>query len=169
MWVAVVIGRLFKRGRKASVAVEFALVSTFILAPLLLGSSDLLMIISAQAQLNTALQALYYFAWTNPSSASSLIDAGFICDAINSESVYQITLPATLPSGSSNGAPSYVCVTPGSPPVFVAETGPGSCTSLQIQQTFVTYQVSTTVNLPVQLPGIQSPLTLSATGQIQIQ
>jgi Flp pilus assembly protein TadG len=46
-------------GNRGSVAVEFAMISSLFLLPLMLGSSDLVEMISGQAQVNTALQAMY--------------------------------------------------------------------------------------------------------------
>jgi hypothetical protein len=147
--------------RKASVAVEFALISTFFLLPLLLGSSDFLMIISARAQLNTALQALYYFAWTNPSSASDSTELNQIISVINGQSIYQIQL--------TNPTVTYVCVTPGATPTYVTQTSPGQCGQGAVQQTLVSYSVSTTVTLPITLPGIGSPYSMTFSGKIQTQ
>ncbi|GLR67489.1 hypothetical protein GCM10010909_21700 [Acidocella aquatica] len=167
--MSVLIRRLLQRGRRASVAVEFALVTSFFLLPLALGASDFVIIITAQAQLNTALQALYYFAWTNPLTADNQTQLQEIITAINSASVYQVTLPATLSSGAANGSLTYACVTPGTTPTYAAATGPGQCSSTQIQQTYVTYKLTTSLSLPIKLPGIASPLTLTTKGKIEVQ
>ncbi len=164
-----ILHRLLQRGRRASVAVEFALVTSFFLLPLTLGASDFVILITAQAQANTALQALYYFAWTNPLTADNLTQLQEIISAINSASVYQVSMPATLSSGAANGSFTYACVTPGTPPTFTSATGPGLCSSTQVQQTYVTYKLTTTVNLPINLPGIPSPFTLTSRGTIQVQ
>ena len=169
MSVIIRLRRLLRRGRRASVAVEFALVTSFFLLPLALGASDFVIIITAQAQLNTALQALYYFAWTNPLTADNLTQLQQIITAINSASVYQVTLPATTSSGAVNGSFSYACVTPGATPTFTAVTGPGLCTSTQVQQTYVSYALTTTLGLPIKLPGLPAPFTLSSNGKIQVQ
>ena len=52
----------YLRRRRGSVSVEFALVSVFILGPLFGGGADFVVIMAAQAQLRTAVQALDYFA-----------------------------------------------------------------------------------------------------------
>ncbi len=153
--------RLIQRGRQASVTVEFALVASLFLLPLFMGSSDLIILISSRAQLNAAIEALYYFAWTNPTSAADTTQLNEVIAAINASSNYQITQPVVTTS--------YVCVTPGSPPKTTSVSGPGLCNSDQIQQTLVTYSVSTTVSLPVPFPGISSPTTQTARGTIQTQ
>lgn len=152
--------------RRASVSVEFAVIASFFLLPLLLGVADFMCAMTAQAQLNTALQSLYYFAYTNPNSANSITDAGFIIALINKASVYKITLPATLASGAANGAISYGCFTPPSTTITYQTS---ACSSSQTQQTMVTYQVTTTVTLPFPLPGVSNPLSLSASGKTQVE
>jgi hypothetical protein len=152
--------------RRASASVEFALTASLLLLPLLLGGADLLAVISAQAQLNTALQSLYYFAYTNPSAANNTTDAGYIITLINAASVFQISLPATTTAGTSNAALSYGCFTPPSTTITYQTT---ACTAGQTQQTLVTYQVTTTITLPFAFPGLANPLTLNAAGTVQVQ
>lgn len=160
----------FRRlGHKGSVAVEFALVSSLFLLPLFIGASAFVIIIGAKAQLNTTLQSLYYFAWTNPSSANDQTQLSELVGAINSGSIFSINFPATMANGTTNGSFSYVCVTPGATPSFTAATGPGLCSKTQVQQTFVTYEVNTTVSLPVKIPSLSNPLTLTVKGQIETQ
>jgi Flp pilus assembly protein TadG len=159
------------RSRRGSVSLEFALVSVFILLPLFAGGADFVLIMSAQAQLRTAIQALDYFAWTNPDEANNMTDAGYIISLINQQSDYQITLPATLATGGANGALSYSCFTPpATAGTTVSPPSPTTCPSTQTQQTLVTYRVTARVFLPVPLPGIlSSPETLSVTSTVQIQ
>ncbi len=62
-------------GRRASVSAELALVSVLFLLPLIpAAAQNLTEIISAQAQANTALRALYSFAWANPGYANTVAD-----------------------------------------------------------------------------------------------
>jgi hypothetical protein len=152
--------------RRASASVDFALTASLFMLPMLLGSADLLSVISAQAQLNTALQSLYYFAYTNPTAANSTTDAGYIVTLINSASLYKITLPATMSSGTANASISYGCFTPPSTTITYQTT---ACSSGQTQQTLVTYQVKTTVPLPFPIPALTNPLPLSATGTVQVE
>jgi Flp pilus assembly protein TadG len=152
--------------RRGNVSVEFAIISTFFLLPLLLGAADFTCALTAQAQLNTALQALYYFAYTNPSSASNTTYAGYVVALINKASVYKITFPATLSSGAVNGSISYGCFTPPSTAITYQTT---TCSASQTQQTLVNYQVTTTITLPFPLPGFTNPWPLSAAGKTQVQ
>jgi Flp pilus assembly protein TadG len=158
--------RRLAESRRASASVDFALTASLFMLPLLLGSADFLSVISAQAQLNTALQSLYYFAYTNPTSANSATDAGYIITLINSSSLYKITLPATMSSGTANASISYGCFTPPSTTITYQTT---ACSSGQTQQTLVTYQVKTTVTLPFPIPALANPLPLSATGTVQVE
>lgn len=165
------IRHFLRRSRKASVAVEFALVSVFVLLPLTLGGTDLFMMITAQAQLNTALQALYYYSWASPTAtaADNFTYANDIITTINSASVYHIALPAKLPSGAANGSISYGCFDPPSSASTTITYQTSPCSSTQTQQTMVNYQVTTSIVLPVVLPGIPSHLTLSSSGKVQTQ
>ncbi len=159
-----IIGRLrnlLRRfGRRASVSVEFALVSIFILLPLFAGSADMLEVISAQAQVNTALQSLYYFALMNPTVASDPVNAGKVLTLINTTALHQVAL------GTPNGTLSYDCL------LANGTTTPttGTCTNSTLQ-TFASYQVTSSVNLtlPLSIFGFPNPFPLSATGTIQIQ
>jgi Flp pilus assembly protein TadG len=169
--LAGLLRRKAARNRRGSVSVEFALVSVFILGPLFGGGADFVLIMAAQAQLRTAVQALDYFAWTNPDEANNLTDAGFIISLINQQSDYQITLPANLSTGGANGALSFSCFTPpATASTAIGAPSPTTCSSTQTQRTLVKYQVTTSVFLPVPLPGLlRSPETLSATSTVQIQ
>jgi Flp pilus assembly protein TadG len=152
--------------RRGAASVDFALTASLVMLPMLLGGADFLSVISAQAQLNTALQSLYYFAFTSPASANNTTDAGYIITLINSASVYKITLPATMSSGTANASLSYGCFTPPSTTITYQST---ACGTGQTQQTLVTYQVKTTVSLPFPLPELSNPLPLSASGTVQVQ
>jgi hypothetical protein len=148
-------------GRRASVAVEFALMSVFVLLPLFAGGSDMVIILAAQSQLNTSLQSLYYFAWTNPNTAATAADVNQILSTISNSAIYTVT--------SSTGYPatSYGCIATNSSTVTYQSS---TCSSGQIQQTLVTYKVQTTVNLPAPIPfAFTNPMTLTATGKIQTQ
>jgi len=158
--------RWFRKARGGNASVEFALVASFVLLPFILGATDFLSIISAQAQLNTALQSLYFFAYTNPSSANNATYAGYVIALINKASIYQITLPATMSSGVANASISYGCFTPPSTTITYQTT---ACAPTQTQQTLVSYQVKTTVGLPFPVPGLSNPMPLTATGAVQVE
>jgi hypothetical protein len=151
---------LVRLGRRANVSVEFALVTVFVLLPLFAGSADFLEIISAQAQVNTALQSLYYFALMNPTVASDTGNAGKVLALINTTALHQVAL------GTPNGTLSYDCL------LADGSTTPttGTCTNSTLQ-TFASYQVTSTVNLtlPLSIFGFPNPFQVSAAGTIQIQ
>ncbi|HEY1857558.1 hypothetical protein [Acidocella sp.] len=168
--LAGILRRRAARSGRGNVSIEFALVSVFILLPLFAGGTDFVLIMSAQAQLRTAFQALDYFAWTNPGNATNLTEAGYIISLINRQSDYQVTLPTTLSSGGANGGISYGCFTPPISSSAAITYQATTCSSAQTQQTLVTYQVTTRVFLPIPLPGIlSSPYRLSVSGKIQVQ
>jgi Flp pilus assembly protein TadG len=166
------LNRLRARAR-ASASVEFALIAVFILLPLIAGVSDFVVVISAQAQLNTALQALYYFAYANPTtavaytSASTIAYQSYIISQINSSSDYQIALK---PNGSYNSTLTYYCVTTSSGTISSVYTAPPTCAANQTEQIYVNYTVTASVNVP--FPGplkLSNPFALSATGGVQVQ
>ncbi len=133
-----------RRERRASVSVEFALVAVMILLPLFAGGVDFMELISAQSQLDASLQSLYAFAWNSPGSATNASQVNGILAVVNAHSLPQVSLGA---------APSLSYQT--------AASGP---------QTFVTYNLATTVNLPVPVPYLLgSSFALAASGTVQIQ
>ncbi|MDR3520699.1 MAG: hypothetical protein P4L54_03690 [Acidocella sp.] len=165
----------FWRTRRSSAAVELALVTSFLLLPLFAGASDFVVIITAQAQLNTAMQAIDYFAVTNPTAASGTAgttNVGYILALINANSVYHVTLPAnaTTSLGTfSNGSVSYGCFLPPATSTTTPTYQTATCPTADTQQTFVTYEVTTSVTLPVPLPTVKSPFSMNATSTIQTQ
>ena len=159
--------RSARRGdRRGSVAVEFALVSSFMLLPLFAGGADFVEIISAQAQLNTALQSLYLYAYANPAGASSATAIAAVIAKINAHATHQVSFPATNAGGVTNGTVSYKCMNASG---ATAAYGAG-CASGYTKQSFVSYQLNCSVNITVPLPqGLANPFALSAAGTTQIQ
>ncbi len=160
--------KLFGRrlARRASVTVEFALVAVFFLFPLFAGAMDFVQIFAAQAQANAALQALYFFALSNPGQASSNAQANAVAGLINAQSLNKVVFPATASGGAANGALSYDCISAAG--ALTASTGTCATGTLQ---TFVTYQVNSSVSLvlPLSFFGFSNPFVVSASGTIQIQ
>jgi Flp pilus assembly protein TadG len=151
--------RLRTLGNRGSVAVEFALISSLFLLPLLLGSSDIVEIISGQAQVNTALQSLYLFAYTNPTNAADTGSLNAIKTAINSASIHQIGF------GANNGTLTYDCIN--SAGVQTASTSTATCPTGQTKQEFAAYTVTSNVTLSV--PLFTNPFPLSASGTVEVQ
>jgi Flp pilus assembly protein TadG len=171
------IRRFLRRGQRGSVSVEFAIIATFFLLPLLAGAADFICIITAQAQLNTSLQALYFFAWTNPTAASTTSDLQVIITAINKTSNFTITLPATLTkapanvsvtSGAVNGIASVGCFLPPAASTTTFTYAATTCPTGDTTMNLVTYEVKTSVSLPFPLPlKIANPFVLTAIGTVQ--
>jgi hypothetical protein len=130
--------------RRASVSVEFALVSVMVLLPLLAGGADFVELISAQSQLDASLQSLYAFAWNSPASATNTAQLNGVLGLVNAHLFSQVSL--------------------GSAPALSYQTAASG------QETFVTYHLAATVNLPVPVPYILgSSFALAASGSVQIQ
>jgi len=164
-------------GRRGSVAVELAFVTTFFLVPLFCGAADFISILNAQAQLNTALQALVYYSWSNTSaagatsytsSATTTAEMALI-NAINGAATFHVTLnPGTVVGSYSNL--QYFCVTTTTTPYTITANANATCPSGQTLQTYVQFTVSTKVGLPFPIPlKLTNPLPLSATGSAQVQ
>lgn len=158
--------RLFYRfGRQGNVSVEFALIASLFLLPLYGGSIDMVEYISAKAQLNTALQALYYYSLTTPNAATTSADTSAIV-GLMSGSPHPITLASSVVN--------YDCIENNSTTVTYVDTSPvntnGGCSSSQTQRTRVTYSLSSSVFLTVPLPFVASnPITVTASGTMQLQ
>lgn len=138
--------------RRANISVELALVAVFIFLPLLAGLSDVLFIVAAKYQLNSAREALYAFAWNNPAEATDTTQLGNVLAHVNQHSLPQVTL--------TSEAYGYDTKDYTSPPWGVAG-----------QSVTVTYQVTSTVALPVPMPfkGWSNPFTVSSSGTVQLQ
>ena len=156
---------LQRLGRRASVSVELALMSVFFLLPLFGGSTDMVEIISAQAQLNTAVQSLYYYALSNPTVASISTDTNpTVIATLMSSTFHKITFVSS--------SVSYVCIPTVTTNPTLTQTTPCPTTGsiVYTQQTWIAYHVSSMVFLPVPVPFVTSnPLTLTASGSVQIQ
>jgi Flp pilus assembly protein TadG len=158
-------GRRLWHCRRASVSVEFAIVSLLFLLPLLVGSADMIDMISAQAQLNAASQALYSYAWANPTNAASTANLKAVLALLNDQEFHQLSL--------ASSSVAYNCIdnNAATPTYASVNSISGQCQSNQTQQVVVSYQVKSTVNLPVPIPFIagNGSLTLTSGGSAQVQ
>jgi Flp pilus assembly protein TadG len=136
------------------IAVETALVASFILIPCFLGLWDVGQIALGKAQLDEALaDTLTYVAAGNAGNSAGITAAaqasyGTAVTVVTSAVCYCDNTAATSPT-----APSSISCT-------------GSCSSGQFEQ-FLSVTVSRSVTLLFTLPYLTSPRTLSATGQVR--
>jgi Flp pilus assembly protein TadG len=136
------------------VAVETALVASFILIPCFLGLWDVGQIALGKAQLDEALaDTLTYVAAGNAGNSAGITKAaqasyGTAITVVTSAVCYCDNTAATSPT-----APSSVSCT-------------GSCSTGQFEQ-FLSATVSQSVTLLFSLPYLSSPRTLTATGQVR--
>ncbi len=157
-----IISRLRRTGQRGSVTIELALVTALFLLPLTVGSVDMLFVLTQRFQMHRALQSLYFYAWTNPNNANN---QGAVTSALNTaaaNTIANVTL-ATAPVTTYDCASNQQSTNP-SPPT----TSKPSCSSSNPLQTFVTYSITATVNLPVPIPGFTSAYPLDLSGTIQI-
>lgn len=151
-------------GTKASVAVEFALVSTFLLLPLFAGGADFVEIISGQGVLNTTLQEMALYAYTNPTSANASY-ASVVLAYNNIATTHQMTLPATTSNGTPNFGTTYDCLNAAG---ATAAYG-SSCPAGYTKRTFVSIQLTSSINLSAPVPFLPNPFPLQASAKIQVQ
>lgn len=186
--------RCFCRSSTGSVSVELALVSIGFLVPLFIGSADFIYVMTCRAQLAAAMQNVEIFAWSHPSDASnqSAINKTLAAGANNDlEKISQVapatmsytclqsdgtTSPASITYNSGYNASSLSTASASSglanDPVpstseKIGTVGTASCSSGFVQAN-ASYHLATTVNLPVNLPGVGSSLTLDVNGKIWV-
>jgi hypothetical protein len=156
-------------GNRGSITVELALTVVFIMFPLLAGGADFLELITAKAQMNTALEGFYAYAWNNPADATDVTPLSNILSKINQQSLPQVTFPDGRADTSTSYQPvvTYQCR---ATPTAGVTTQASPCPAGYTQQALVTYTVASKVVLPVPLPfGLASPYPLSAIGEVQVQ
>lgn len=174
----VIFKRLKRSRRRASISVEFALITTFFLLPLFGGSIDMVQYISAKNQLNTALQSLYYYALTyvpgsyTPGVApTQLADPSTIVSATNTNEVLALMANKPLPlSLVSDPTITYYCLDQSGNKIAAPGNQNNACTSqYPYEQIDVQYNIKTQVNFIIPVPFVKSnPTTLTATGSVQI-
>lgn len=161
--------------RKASVSVEFALVSLFFLFPLMAGSMDMILALSARSKLDSALHSLYLFAWSNPQNAAdpATLNAYLrsIDPALPASGISLVGNPATqsLCFGSDGNIDLLARVTPpvlGGSGADTCNIGP-SIIQGDVPVIIVHYVLQSTINLPVPVPFIANPVVLTASGTVQ--
>jgi hypothetical protein len=129
---------------RASISVEMALVSVFLFFPLLAGLTDFLFIVAAKYQLNGAQEALYAYAWNNPTNAANSQQLQNVLAVINQNSLPQVSLSSA----------AYNVATP--------QWGTAG------QMVTVTYTLVSKVALPISF-GMPNPFTVNSSGSVQLQ
>lgn len=176
------------RGSRGSVSVEFALVALFFLFPLIAGGIDMVLVFSARAKLNSALHAIYIFAWSDPGHAADpaslqgviqAIDPGLPATPITLDSIPVTSIDPSVTSKATTPATLNVCIGPNgtidtvaqfTPPAAGATTN--TCTGggpNDLAAVIGVYSLTSVVQLPVPIPFLANPITLTAQGAIQVQ
>lgn len=176
--------------RRGSIAVEIALILSFFLLPLMLGTVDFAYIMSARIQLNAALQTAEVFAWANQDEAADgpdiapILNGGSAVAQISQPSPPTMSYSCLQNDGSvtaasvvmNSGYSSADLATPQASEGLAEQKVPASsesigkwmgtatCSAGSVQAN-VTYVLSTTISLPVYLPsiGTQSVQTIRGT------
>jgi Flp pilus assembly protein TadG len=145
--------RRIAKAEDGSISVEAALVTSFVLVPMLLGLWDVAQIGLGQAQVQEALQdAVTYVAAGNASNSSGITAAA--------QSAYGSSI-------SVSTSTACYCVQTGtsSPTNPTSVSCTGSCSG-DLEQ-FMSIKVSKTVNVPFAVRYLPSSVTVSSTGQVR--
>lgn len=146
--------------RKGVAAIEAALLGGLLLVPLLAGAADFGLILASWAAATRAEQAGLFYAFSSGASASGIEGAaraaygGVAPPPTVTASSTCYCLPSTQSYARNNASPVACTVT---------------CRSGDMMTQFVTVSVSTSVTLPVPLPGIPTsyPVATTATARLQ--
>ncbi len=158
-------------GCRGSVTVEFALIATFFLLPLFGGSADMVEYISARAQLNTALQALYYYALTNPTAGTNSANTAAVMSLMSSK-LHPLTLVSSSASYNciANSATTVTYVSQSSTAITACSATSNYTAAQQTLQITVTYTVRTSVPFVMPMPYLTTnPLVITQSGTVQVQ
>ncbi len=153
-------GSSLLRDRRGVAAMETALVGGLLLVPMLGGAADFGLILAGWAAASRAEQAALLYAFGTGPSASGMESAATAAygTALPAPTVTASTACYCLPSSSSwdRGSASAVsCST--------------TCSSGDVLTEFVTVSVSAVFTLPMPLPGVASPYTISSSATARLQ
>jgi hypothetical protein len=148
------------------VSLETGLVLSVIVVPMLLGAWDLGLVLRAQARLDAGLHGAILYAWANANGNAGL-SAGPLQVAV-SGGANGLSVAISLPTYSCECVNAHGATT---------NTLLGLCLGLGInlcptgQQTaqYVSLSLSTQVELPVSVPYLSNPITLTDNATVRVQ
>jgi Flp pilus assembly protein TadG len=153
---------LFRRSRRrvgtsGNVSVETALLLSFLFIPASLGVWDAGVALDAKSRLDQAVRAAIFYVASNPSA-----------NATNASGIAAAAAAAYSGTPTVTSAAGGFCVSSGQ--TGVTET-PVSCTGSCPQNaqlaTYLGVTVGASVALPLPLPWLRSPISLSAQGRVR--
>lgn len=154
--------RWCRRRRRGSVAVELALIVSFLLVPLVIGSVDIMYVLIERYQINQALNEIYLFAWTDPADASNSTD---ISNILAQSSTMSLAPIALADQTNNPGVLSYCLQSDGS---LTSPDSTGVCSTGQTV-TYVSYALTAAVHLPVGVPFLPQPFKMNISGSAQLK
>ncbi len=143
--------------RRASVAVEAAIVFSVFLVPLICGLAGAGQAIALHVRLDRALHAAMFYVWATPGASTASVQnaaqAGFGPDTLTGNTATSACY-CMAPDGTRASAGAAVtCST--------------VCSSGLVLATFITTTVSATVALVLPMPSVVSPWTLASSSTIR--
>ncbi len=147
--------------RRGVVSIEAAIVLALVVLPTVLGLFDLGSALTTRLRVDRALQAGLFAAW-----------------GISGASTSQLAQAAVAGAGNSNGGPAVsataslacICLSPtGTETQGAAASCTGTCGSGLVLGQWATLTTTAAVTLPFPLPGVASPMILTATGTARVQ
>lgn len=143
--------------RRASIAVEAAVIASVFLVPLICGLAGAGQAIALQTRLDRALHAAMFYVWATPGASAASVQnaaqAGFGTDTLTGN-VATVACYCMAPDGTRASAGAAVtCST--------------VCSSGLVLATFVTTTVSATVALVLPMPAVTLPWTLASSATIR--
>ena len=147
--------------RRAVVSIEAALALGLVVLPMLLGLFDLGTALTVRLRVDRALQAGLFGAWGVAGASAAQISQAAVAGAGSGSPAVSASTDLACyclpPTGTLQDASPAAC------------GDAGSCPSGQVLGEWVTVTASAPVSLAFPLPGVASPLVLSATGTARIQ
>jgi hypothetical protein len=154
-----------KGDRRGEATIEMALVSLFILFPLMAGMVDCLFYLNARYQITSALAAFDSYAWNNPNAAGNVAALAGLLAIINQNSSTLITFPDGIASTTTSYTPTITCNG-----TTLSQPANGCPAATPPQTEFATYSLTATVKPLIPLPYVFTrSFTISVSNQIQVQ
>lgn len=144
---------------RGSMSLEFALVTTLFLVPLILVGFDTLFLMMGYEQIGQVTHSVIMYAWSFPSDADNQQDINYVISANIQKSIGTVTL-ANTPFETFDCLQSDGSTTPAA--------SDGTCTTGQ-SETRVSYQIVMTLRLPLNFGITTNPYQMTSNITVRIE